>query len=80
MPSEGQDIIYTLLKKIQMNVHCKFNIHILIFNDQNVNITIIITYNYYYYSHIINIKNNIILLNECFDRSIMTYKVNLLFF
>jgi hypothetical protein len=38
MPSQGQRIIYTLLKNIQMNVHCQFNIHILIFSNQNVNI------------------------------------------
>ena len=42
MPSQGQNVICTLLKKIQMNVHCQFNIHILIFSNQNVNIIIFI--------------------------------------
>jgi hypothetical protein len=38
MPSQGQNKICTLLKKIQMNVHRQFNIHILIFGNKNVNI------------------------------------------
>jgi hypothetical protein len=35
-PRSEQNLHFT--EKIQMNVHCQFNIHILIFSNQNVNI------------------------------------------
>jgi len=36
MPSHGQNIVYTSLKKIEMNAHCQFDVNMLVFIPQNV--------------------------------------------